>query len=82
LPHVVVSSSADHTLDKLPVDLAVRIIEVLKTLEITAYPRGAQRLQGTKNKYKIRVGNYRILYSIEQEVVLVYKISPREHAYD
>ena len=40
-----------------------------------------KKLKGTRNHYRIRVGNYRILLVIESEMAYVYDISHRESVY-
>jgi mRNA-degrading endonuclease RelE of RelBE toxin-antitoxin system len=40
-----------------------------------------KKLKGTRNHYRIRVGNYRILLAIEYEMAYVYDISHRGSVY-
>ena len=46
-------------------------------------PHGIKKLVGEDDTYRIRVGAYRILYQIQDEIllVLVVKIAPRREAY-
>jgi mRNA interferase RelE/StbE len=46
-------------------------------------PHGSSKLAGTEAQYRLRVGDYRVLYEIRDEVllVLVIAIGPREHVY-
>ncbi|WP_414693719.1 type II toxin-antitoxin system RelE family toxin [Paenibacillus sp.] len=43
-----------------------------------------KKLQGDSSLYRLRIGNYRILYSIEDEilVIVVIKIGPRGDVYN
>jgi mRNA interferase RelE/StbE len=46
-------------------------------------PHGAKKLSGTKEGYRVRAENYRILYTIDdqQKVVTIYRIRHRREAY-
>jgi len=46
--------------------------------------RGVVKLRGEKDVYRLRVGDYRVLYKIlwEEEVVLVFKVEHRKKAYE
>ena len=46
-------------------------------------PNGVEKLEGEENLYRIRSGNYRILYTIndKQLLVLVVKIADRKDVY-
>ncbi|MFD3259809.1 type II toxin-antitoxin system RelE/ParE family toxin [Paenibacillus lentus] len=42
-----------------------------------------KRMQGTKNQYRLRVGSYRIVYSIfnDQLIIVIIKVSSRGDVY-
>ena len=46
-------------------------------------PRGVEKLEGRENRYRIRVGDYRVIYEIHDEVllVLVVRIGHRREVY-
>jgi mRNA interferase RelE/StbE len=44
-------------------------------------PRGAVKLEASLNLYRVRVGDYRIIYSISNSSVLVLKIGHRKDVY-
>jgi mRNA interferase RelE/StbE len=56
-----------------------RILRALIALEANPRPPGAKKLRGESELWRVRVGDYRILYSIEEArlVVLVVKIGHR-----
>jgi mRNA interferase RelE/StbE len=47
-------------------------------------PRGAIKLIGEENTYRIRIGDYRVLYEVyyDQKIVLIVKIDKRSRVYD
>ena len=69
-------------LKKLPKEDLNRIRTKLHDL-VNPYSVKAVKLSG-KNAYRVRVGNYRILYTIDdmRKVVVVFKIDKRERVYD
>jgi mRNA interferase RelE/StbE len=68
----------------VPVPVAKRIKTAIAQLAEDPYPLGHKRLQGQLRDYvRIRVGDYRVIYSIEQEalVVLVIRVGHRGEIY-
>jgi len=65
------------------VALAARLIAALRTLAVLPRPPGCRKLRGEDNLWRIRVGDYRIVYEIHDQilVVLVFAISHRREAY-
>jgi len=46
-------------------------------------PPGVQKLEGRENRYRLRAGNYRVIYEIQDEVllVLIVRIGHRREVY-
>ena len=61
---VSLSAGAERELQKLPAVLVSRIISKLESLEIEPRPSGCKKLKGEAAKWRIRVGDYRVLYFI------------------
>ena len=40
-----------------------------------------KKLTNFTPEYRLRVGNYRILFEIENELIIIYRIKPRDKAY-
>lgn len=77
------TSGAQRQLDKVPADDLERIAVTLKRLGDNPRPAGVRKLKGSI--YRIRVGDWRIIYVIldKGNVVLVGKIARRsEETYD
>lgn len=78
------SSAAEIDLDRLPSDVLRRVDAKLMALKRNPRPRGVSKLEGRQVQgWRVRVGDYRILYTIDDEarIVSVYRISPRGSAY-
>jgi mRNA interferase RelE/StbE len=59
-----------------------RIVKRIESLAENPRPRGAQKLSG-KERYRIRQGRYRILYSIHDQELVVYvvRVGDRKSVY-
>lgn len=68
---------------KLPVQLQARLKPHIDALEQNPRPPGIVKLEGEANTYRLRVGDYRILYEVRDQVllVLVVKVGHRREVY-
>ena len=80
---VVLSPKAEKQLDELPRPMQRRITEAIEGLESNPRPHGVKKLEGAEDLWRIRVGDYRIVYTIKDDrlVVLVVKIGHRREIY-
>ena len=80
---VVLKPAAVRDLRKLPEDIRRRVAGQIDALSWDPQPPGAEALQGERNLYRIRVGDYRLIYQIENKalVVLVVHIGHRREVY-
>jgi mRNA interferase RelE/StbE len=60
-----------------------RLIEMIKLLATQLRPSGSEKLAGRPNLYRVRQGNYRVIYSVDDEtrVVDVVKVGHRRDVY-
>lgn len=79
---VILAKTAQKQLDKLPEDVCNRVLRKLTTLETHPRSTDTKKLKGT-DAYRVRVGDYRILYEIEDGrlLVLVIQIGHRRDIY-
>lgn len=80
---IVVLPAAIRDLKKLNNATRKKIAARIDRLTIEPLPVGVRKLKGTENYYRIRVGNYRILYEIDKTVALVkiFRVRDRKSAY-
>ena len=79
---VFLSRKAKKALEDSQPSLRTRLEEKISELLETPYPTGCKKLRGAPNSYRLRVGDYRVLYMIlKREEVLIFRIAPRESAY-
>jgi mRNA interferase RelE/StbE len=43
----------------------------INKLRKNPYPHGCKKLEGSENEYRLRVGIYRILYVVQNEILLI-----------
>lgn len=79
---IVVKKSVSKDLKKIPKKDVRRILEAIESLAQDPRPPLSKKLSG-QERYRLRQGNYRILYSIEDEklVVQVVKVGNRRDVY-
>ena len=79
---VELKRSAAKEIEKLPQKVLHRIIEKIQLLSTDPRPHGCKKLSG-EEKYRIRIGEYRVLYEIVDDRLIVYvvKVSHRKDVY-
>ena len=70
---IFIKSSAAKELARLPKKDIQRITSKIKSLSADPRPHGCEKLSA-QERYRIRQGNYRIVYSIEDDKLIVYVI--------
>ena len=68
---LVLTSSAEKELKKLPNLLVARIAPRLEALSANPRPPGSKKLEGGEKEWRIRVGDYRVVYTIDDALPLV-----------
>jgi mRNA interferase RelE/StbE len=83
LYNITFARSARKELQVLTPDIAERILAKIEKLTINPRPSGCKKLHGAMHRWRIRVGEYRIIYDIDDNsrVVDVSVIRHRNEAY-
>ena len=78
-----ITASAEKALTRLPKADRVRVARAIGELAAVPRPDGCRKMKGQEDVYRIRVGVYRVIYSIEDRriVVVVLKIGHRKQVY-
>jgi len=78
-----ISRTAEKQLRKLTPDEQRRVAKAMLGLGDEPFPRGSRKLAGHQDLFRIRVGRYRILYSVYRStlVISVLKIGHRRDVY-
>ena len=77
-----IKPSAAKEIEALPKNDRIRVIKRIKGLSENPRPHGVEKLSG-HDKYRVRQGDYRIVYSVSDEelIVLVVKVANRREVY-
>jgi len=80
---VALTSTAQRELGKLPVQLIARIVPRLENLASDPRPPGCKKLSGGDDEWRIRMGDYRVVYTIDdaRSLVEVTRIRHRSEVY-
>jgi mRNA interferase RelE/StbE len=88
---IVVTESATKELKRIPVKMQDRIFKKIEDLAREPKPHGHKKLKNfdmpgsdQDDYYRIRVGDYRIIYTIENEQITIFimKIAHRKDVYE
>lgn len=60
-----------------------RVAEAILRLAEEPRPTGSRKISGRRGLYRIRIGDYRVIYEVQHEVlvVLIIKVAHRREAY-
>lgn len=80
---IEISSTAEKTLRKIPKKDLGKVIETIQILSINPYPPGCRKLSGEDGVYRVRQGNYRIIYEVDDQKITIFvlKIGHRSDVY-
>ena len=80
---VYLERAAERDLKRLSSEDFDRIISNIRALAENPRPAGCRKIVGSKNDWRIRVGEYRIIYEVDDEkkAVMVMRVRHRREAY-
>ena len=81
---VLLSARAERDLKRLPANIFRRVIAAILALGTDPRPSGCRKLQGSpRDDYRIRVGDYRVVYEIDERnaAVRIMRVRHRREAY-
>jgi mRNA interferase RelE/StbE len=81
---ITFARSARKELESLNAHVVQRIFPRIEALAIEPRPKGCRKLQGGKNLWRVRVGDYRVIYAIndDRKEVDIVTIRHRSAAYE
>jgi mRNA interferase RelE/StbE len=80
---VIIENKAQKEFLKLPAAYHHLVKKNIDALAAHPRPNGIKKLMGSKDAYRVRVGEYRVLFTIDdkRKVVTIYRIRNRKDAY-
>ncbi len=81
--HVELAPAAVRQLRKLERGVQARVEAKINSLQQNPRPPGVEKLEGAESLYRVRVGDFRIVYQINDKrlLVLVVKVADRKDVY-
>lgn len=80
---IYLERSAERDLKKLSAENFHRVISQIAALAENPRPAGCRKIVRSKGDWRIRIGNYRVIYEIDEssEVVRIMMVKHRREAY-
>ena len=81
--NVLMESHAERDLRHLDNTVKNRIVKNILYLKNCPRPSGAKKLTGSKSDWRLRTGDYRILYEVDDhnKTIKIFRIKHRKEAY-
>lgn len=81
---IIITKSAQREIRKLTNDVIKLSIETIAKLGENPRPVGSIKLEGSNSGYRVRIGNYRIIYTIEDKIriVQIESVKHRKEVYE
>ncbi|MFM7353565.1 MAG: type II toxin-antitoxin system RelE family toxin [Microcystis aeruginosa] len=80
---IKISKSVQKQIDNLPNATKNRILEKIQNLATEPRPSGVVKLKNSDYEYRLRVGDYRVRYEIDdaQQIILILQCKHRRDVY-
>ncbi|MCL5999563.1 MAG: type II toxin-antitoxin system RelE/ParE family toxin [Chloroflexi bacterium] len=67
---LIILSSAERDIRKLPREIQARVTVRIEALKTNPRPHDVKKLEAS-DEYRIRVGDYRVVYTIDDDIVTI-----------
>ena len=76
-------NSAYKELQKLPHPIVLKVVAAVSELSNEPFPHGVKKLVGSEFSYRLRVGDYRVVYEVIQDrlVIEIVRVRHRKDVY-
>jgi len=78
---IEIQESAKKDLKQIDKTVAIQILKKLKNLENYPHLTNIKKLKNHYPPFRYRIGNYRVLFDIEDDILIVVHIKHRKEAY-
>jgi mRNA interferase RelE/StbE len=81
---VEVKPPARKELEALPDNVLARVVRKMDSLRDTPRPAGCKKLKGYKDQWRVRVGDWRVVYIIDDaaKLISITRIAHRREVYE
>ncbi len=80
LYRITFARSASKELESLDSSIVRRVVSKIRELSIDPRPSGCRKIVGSKDSWRIRVGDYRVIYRIDGQIPLVHVLVVRHRS--
>jgi len=80
---ILLENRAEHDLRRLSTAIFSRIMQKIQDLSQNPGPPGCRKIVGAKNDWRLRVGDYRVIFEIDDQdqAVRIMRVRHRREAY-
>ena len=80
---IQIAKSVLKSLKVLPAPDVKKIVAAIQSLALDPFPDGCRKLSGEKSTYRVRQGNYRVIYELDggKLRILILKVGHRKDVY-
>jgi mRNA interferase RelE/StbE len=80
---ILIERKAEKSIKKLPKRIAGKVIEKIQELKSEPRPLGSRKIVGSEGDYRIRIGDYRVVYELdeENEQLIIMAVGHRRDVY-
>jgi mRNA interferase RelE/StbE len=81
---VEVKPSARKELESLPDNVLARVLQKMNSLRTAPRPAGCKKLKGYRDQWRVRVGDWRVVYIIDDaaKLISITRIAHRREVYE
>ncbi len=81
---VIIETLAWREIHRLSEEVQNKLFDKIYTLELEPCPSGCKKLKGKTGFYRVRIGDYRVVYSIQDDklIVIIVEVFDRKEGYD
>ena len=76
-----ISKKASKELEKLPDTILKKLYVKLTQLPQNPFPTYSKKLKGSAHSYRIREGDYRVIYEVEEQEIIIMSVGHRREVY-
>ncbi len=80
---IYLEHTAEKNLKRLDSDLFSRMVVRIRALSKNPYPQGYRKIAGSRSDWRIRVGDYRVIYEVDEKLrhIKVMRVKHRSTVY-
>ncbi|MEK6825845.1 MAG: type II toxin-antitoxin system RelE/ParE family toxin [Nanoarchaeota archaeon] len=79
--HIEWKENALRNLRKIEISIVRRVIKNVEEMQEDPFSKDVKKLRGCQ-EYRLRVGDYRIIFSLEKDIITILKVGHRQQVYE